>query len=52
MPLTENKTITLLDINQNDIGDEGVAGICQGLLHNKTATTLNMDCCGFSVKGI
>ena len=50
--LMENKTITSLIISQNDIGDEGVAGICQGLHHNKTVTRLDMWRCGFSVKGI
>ena len=50
--LMENKTITSLDINQNRIGDEGVASVCQGVHHNKTVTALDMWRCGFSVKGI
>ena len=50
--LMENKTITSLYIDNNDIGDEGVASVCQGLHHNKTVTVLYMWRCGFSVKGI
>ena len=50
--LMENKTITSLDISSNDIGDEGVASVCQGVNHNKTVTTLSIHSCGFSVKGI
>ena len=50
--LMEKKTITSLKIGQNDIGDEGVASVCQGFHHNKTVTTLSMLRCGFSVKGI
>ena len=50
--LMENETIASLDITKNSIGDEGVAGVCQGLHHNKTVTTLNMWRCGFLGKGI
>ena len=50
--LMENKTITLLSIGDNQIGNEGVAAICDGLKNTTTMTELNMEHCGLSVEGI
>ena len=50
--LMENKTITLLDIGYNQISNEGVAAICQGLENTTTLTELRMHNCGLSVEGI
>ena len=49
--LMENKTITLLDINNNKIQDEGAVVISQGLRCNHTLTTLGIFGCGLSVEG-
>ena len=35
----------------NDIGDDGVSSVADGLRHNKTLTKLNVSECEFSVKG-
>jgi len=50
--LMENKMITSLNVGYNQIGDEGVASITEGLLYNHTVTTVIMYGCGFSGKGI
>ena len=36
----------------NDIGDNGVSSIADGLKHNSTLTKLDIRECGLSVKGI
>ena len=41
----------MLDVNWNDIGDEGMAVISEALQHNKSLTTLRVAGCGLSVKG-
>jgi len=49
--LMENKTLQKLYISGNQIGNEVVAAICQGLKKNTTLTELRMDDCGLSVEG-
>ena len=48
-----NVTHTLQDLNMNynDIGDEGMAVISEALQHNKSFTALGVVECGLSVKG-
>jgi len=50
--LMENKKLQVLDIGQNQIGNEGVAAIYQGLENTTTLTELSMYNCGLSVEGI
>ena len=50
--LVENKMMTSLNVGYNQIGDEGVASITEGLLYNNTVTTVITYGCGFSGKGI
>jgi len=40
-----------MDIENNNIGDDGMCLICEGLQHNHTLTSLVVKDCGFSVKG-
>ena len=47
----ENKTITLLDIEENTIHDEGAVILSEGLRSNHTLTTLGIWYCGLSVEG-
>ena len=49
--LMENKTITLLNIGENEIQDEGAVVISQGLRCNHTLTTLRIFGCGLPVEG-
>ena len=35
----------------NDIGDDGMSSVADGLQYNKSLTKLNVRECGFSVKG-
>ena len=35
----------------NDIGDDGMSSVVDGLQNNKSLTKLNVSWCGFSVKG-
>ena len=44
-------TLQVLDMNHNDIGDDGMAVISEALQHNKSLTTLRVAECGLSVKG-
>jgi len=41
-----------LDMSRNDIGDDGMTVISETLQHNKSLTTLVVEHCGLSVKGI
>ena len=50
--LMENKKLQVLNINNNQIGNEGVAAICQGLENTTTLTELSMYDCRLSVEGI
>ena len=49
--LMENKTITLLEIQFNELHDEGAVIISEGLRSNHTLTTLWISDCGLSVEG-
>ena len=50
--LMENTKLQVLDISVNQIGNEGVAAICQGLEKNTTLIELRMVQCWLSVEGI
>ena len=49
--ITGNATLRFLDVDSNDIGDDGMAVISEALQHNKSLTTLRVGVCGLSVKG-
>ena len=49
--LNVTATLQRLDMNYNDIGDEGMAMISEALQHNKSLTILRVGHCGLSVKG-
>ena len=50
--LMENRKLQVLNIGDNNISNEGVAAICEGLKKNTTLTELVMAQCGLSVEGI
>jgi len=50
--LMENKKLKVLSIGRNQIGNEGVAAVCEGLYNNTNLTKLRIDYCGLSVEGI
>ena len=47
----ENKNLTYLNISINDIGDDGVGYVTEGLQQNDTLTKLCLHECNISVKG-
>ena len=49
--ITGSATLRVLNVNYNDIGDEGMAVISEALQHNKSLTRLMIEKCGLSVKG-
>ena len=49
--LKVNNSLQELDMGRNDIGDDGVSAVADGLQCNNTLTKLNVQVCGFSVKG-
>ena len=49
--ITGSTTLRKLDVSYNDIGDNGISVITEGLQSNKTLTKLNVSGCRFSVKG-
>ena len=49
--ITGSATLRVLDVDSNDIGDEGMAIISEALQHNKSLTRLRVTQCGLSVKG-
>ena len=49
--LNVTHTLQDLDMEGNDIGDDGMAVISEALQHNKSFTKLNVIQCGLSVKG-
>ena len=49
--LNVTHTLQKLDMDGNDIGDDGMAVISEALQHNKSLTTLRVSVCGLSVKG-
>jgi len=50
--LMENKKLQALNIGENQIGNEGVVAVCEGLYNNTNLTELWMTNCGLSVEGI
>ena len=46
-----NKKLQYLDIDGNNIGDDGVSHITEGLRHNDTLTKLVLHNCKVSAKG-
>ena len=49
--LKVNNSLQELDMRGNQIGDDGMSSVADGLQCNKTLTELNVWECGFSVKG-
>ena len=49
--LKVNNSLQELDISSNPIHDDGVSAVADGLQCNNTLTKLNVNQCGFSVKG-
>ena len=49
--ITGSTTLRELDVSFNDIGDNGISVITEGLQSNKALTKLNVSVCRFSVKG-
>ena len=49
--LKVNNSLQELDMRGNQIGDDGMSSVADGLQCNKTLTELNVRECGFSVKG-
>ena len=50
--LKVNNSLQQLDMRYNDIGEDGILSIADGLQHNNTLQILNVSGCEFSVKGI
>ena len=49
--ITGSATLRVLDVDYNDIGDDGMAVISEALQHNKSITILRVAGCGLSMKG-
>jgi len=49
--LKVNNSLQVLGMICNDIGDEGISSVAEGLKHNKTLTLLYITKCGLSVEG-
>ena len=49
--ITGSTTLRDLDVRCNDIFDNGISVITEGLLSNKTLTKLDVSLCEFLVKG-
>ena len=49
--LMENKNLTHLNIGHNDIGNDGVRHVTEGIQQNVTLTQLELRYCEISVKG-
>ena len=47
----ENKNLTHLNISINNIGDDGVRHVTEGLQQNDTLTELRLHYCEILVKG-
>ena len=50
--LMENKKLQVLDISGNQIGNEGVAAVCEVLCKNNTLIKLWMYNCGLTLEGV
>ena len=46
-----NNSLQVLDMRDNDIRDDGMSSVADGLQHNNTLTKLDASECKFSVKG-
>jgi len=49
--ITGSITLRRLNVSGNDIGDNGMSVITEGLQSNKTLAKLNVSGCELSVKG-
>ena len=49
--LKVNNLLQELDMRSNDIGDDGMSSVADGLQHNNSLTKLDASRCKFSVKG-
>jgi len=49
--LKVNNSLQEIGIGGNDIGDEGISSVAEGLQHNKALIKLLVQSCGLSVKG-
>ena len=49
--LKVNNSLQELIMGYNDIGDNGMSSVADGLQYNKTLTKLNVERCRLSVKG-
>ena len=49
--LVKNNKLQYLDITGNEIGNDGVKLITEGLQYNNTLIELDADDCGISVEG-
>ena len=49
--LKVNNLLQELIMRANDIGDNGMSSVADGLQHNNTLAKLNISQCKFSVKG-
>ena len=49
--ITGSATLRVLDVSNDDIGDDGMAVISEALQHNKSLTRLRVAKCALSVKG-
>ena len=49
--LIKNEKLQQLSIGGNEIGNDGMKHIIEGLQYNNTLTLLYADDCGFSVEG-
>ena len=49
--LKVNNSLQEVVMDNNEIGDDGMSSVADGLQCNNTLTKLNVERCGFSVKG-
>ena len=49
--LKVNNSLQKLIMSWNDIGDDGMSSVADGLQYNKSLTLLGVHHCGLSVKG-
>ena len=49
--LKVNNSLQVLNMRDNDIRDDGMLSVADGLQHNNTITKLDVSECKFSVKG-
>ena len=49
--IIDSATLRVLDVNYNDIGDDGMAVLSEALQNNKSLIRLYVSGCGLSVKG-